>query len=84
MDGEHQMKEHVKAHGCTLNCGETREVGVRSMELTKVPFGGPPEKNGSSIGDEAVAIPTEHDKHHSPHTLVVKPTCLQSSGVDIG
>lgn len=84
MDGEHQMKGHVEAHGCTLNCGETREVGVRSSEFTKAPFGFPLEKNRSSIGDDTVAIPTERGRHHPSHTLGAKPICLQSSGVDVG
>ncbi|MBU0685231.1 MAG: hypothetical protein KJ653_05215 [Candidatus Thermoplasmatota archaeon] len=78
------MKGHMKAHGCTLNCGETRKVGVRSRELTKVPFGVPLEKNGSSTGDDAVAILTERGRHHPPHIFGVKPMCLQSSGVDVG
>lgn len=84
MDGEHQMKGSVEDHGCTLDCGETRGIGVRSRESTKVPFGVPHEKNRSSIGDDTVAIPTERGSHHRPHTLGVKPTCLQSSGVDTG
>ena len=33
------MKGHVEAHSYTLNCGGTREVGVRSRGPTGVPFG---------------------------------------------
>ena len=77
------MKGHVEAHGWTLNCGETREAGVRSREFTKGPFGFPLEKKGSSNGDNAVAIPKE-SRHAPRHTFEVKPICLQSSGVDIG
>jgi len=78
------MNGYVEAHGCTLNCGETREVGGRSREPTGVPFGVPLEKNRSSIGDDRVAIPTERSRYHPSHTLGVKPTVLQSPGVDIG